>query len=223
MTRVPTHDRDRSRVPQRTASRAGMTLVEAVIAVLVVGLMLVAALSALGSSARTRRRRAERCLGPHLARALMAEVLQAHYREPDGAAELGPEAPEDDACRAAWDDVDDYHGWSACPPQSSDGTPIDHAAGWTRSVAVEYVRPSDPTDASASDLGLKRITVTAVGPTGLQTTIVALRSQASLYEQRPSTATTYVTRVGAEVQVGPSQAARVTSGTNLLGPVPVSP
>jgi type II secretory pathway pseudopilin PulG len=198
-----------------------MTLVEAVIACVIVGTMLVAALSALGSSARAQRSRAERCLGPHLARALMAEVLQAYYREPAGSPAFGPEAPEASDSRAAWDDVDDYHGWSACPPQSKDGTPLDHAAGWTRSVTVAYVRPDEPNLQSASDQGLKRITVTVVGPAGARCTLTALRSDASLYDRRPAEPTTYVTWIGTEIQIGPSQAARVTSGTHLLAPVPV--
>jgi type II secretory pathway pseudopilin PulG len=199
-----------------------MTLVEAVIAMVIVGVMLVAALSAVGSSARAKRSQSERCLGAHLARDLMAEALQASYHDPDGAAALGPDATEPHGVRRAWDDVDDYHGWSASPPQSSDGTALGWAEGWTREVAVEWVRPSDLA-ACGSDEGLKRITVTAVGPTGIKTTAVALRCDGSIYDQTPDVQTTYVTGVTATIEVGQDRPSRIVSGTQLLNPVEVSP
>jgi|GEM_PF-6598319 len=90
----------------------------------------------------------------------------------------GPELPESSSSRADWDDVDDYEGWSASPPQLKDGTPIADYSGWTREVAVAYVDPLDPNGLSASeDLGLKRIIVRATDPQGRKTALFALRSQ----------------------------------------------
>jgi len=213
----------RRRAAPFAARREGLSLVEAVISSLIVATMLVAALSALGSSRKAARIQSDRCLGANLARQLMAEVLQARYREPAQKAEFGPEAPETATSRAAWDDVDDYHRWSASPPQGRDGTALTHADGWKREVTVEYVRPDDPTRASDCDRGLKRITVTATSPAGKTSTLVALRSEASIYDQQPETETTYVSAVGVELQLGTSEATRVSSGTSILNPVEASP
>lgn len=205
------------------ARRAGTSLVEAVLSSLIVSTMLVAALSALGSSTRAARVQADRCLGPNLARQLMGEILQSRYREPTEKPQFGPESPETTASRALWDDVDDYHRWSASPPRAKDGTKLTHADGWRREVTVEYVRLSDPRQTTGSDEGLKRITVTATNPTGQKSVLVALRSEGSLYDQQPETTTTYVSAVGVELQLGSSESTRVSSGTNILNPLPASP
>lgn len=201
----------------------GVSLLEAVISSLIVATMLVAALSALASSTKAARIQADKCLGPNLARQLMAEVLQSRYREPTQKARFGPEPPETADSRAAWDDVDDYHQWSASPPQAKDGTRLTHADGWRREVTVQYVRPDDPTHTTGSDQGLKRVTVTATSPAGKTSTLVALRSEGSIYDQQPESETTYVSAVGVEIQLGISEATRVSSGTSILNPIPASP
>lgn len=206
----------------RARRPAGMTLVEAVISVAIVGAMLAAALSVMGSTARARHVQSVQCVGANLARHLMAEVLQSRYREPVASPRFGREPPERSGCRETWDDVDDYHGWRACPPQAKDGTALAFAAGWAREVTVEYVLPANPTTPTGTDKGLKRVTVTAISPGGKRTTLQALRSEKSLCDQVPEAKTTYVSSVGVELQLGPDPAARVASGTHLLSPVSVS-
>ncbi|HVT79556.1 MAG TPA: hypothetical protein VHM90_02775, partial [Phycisphaerae bacterium] len=57
-------------------------------------------------------------------------------------------------------DVDDFNGWSESPPQDRAGNPMQDLAGWSRSVRVDFVSIANPTTVSATDAGLKRITVT---------------------------------------------------------------
>ena len=213
----------RATSPRSVRRKTGFTLVEAVVSILIVAEMLTAALGALGSAARGKRIQSARCLGANLARHLMAEVLQARYREPTDTPDFGPEAPEDGGCRAAWDDVDDYHGWNASPPQAKDGTPLACGAGWTRQVSVDLVRRSSPTTVAGSDEGLKRIVVTAVSPDGKPTRLSALRGEASICDRLPDSQTTYVSWIGVELQIGPDASTRVVSGTNVLNLVPASP
>jgi len=211
------------RMPSKRPAAGGMSLVELVIASLIVSLMLVAALNTLGSSARASVICAERCVGANLARQLLAEVVQAPYRDPSGGEDrFGPERDERVA-RRDWDDVDDYRHWRASPPERKDGTPLVTAAGWAREAHVDYVLPEDPTRTTGSETGLKRITVTAVSPGGKRITVSALRSDKGVYDQAPETATTYVGGVGVEIQLGGDPAARITSGTHVLNPVGVSP
>jgi len=197
-----------------------MTLVEAVIATLIVSTMLVAALGAMSSFAKAGAIQAARRRGASMARQLMAEILQARYREPVDTPSFGTESPESRTCRAAWDDVDDYDGWSESPPQAKDGTVLGFAPGWRRDVKVEYVTAADPTARAGSDQGLKRITVTVTDPGGRKTVLQALRAAGSIYDQQPPTQTTYISAVGVEIQIGPSPDSRVAGGVNLLNLVP---
>jgi len=127
----------------------------------VIAVMLVAAVHAVGGSAATRARVTKRVVGPYLADGLMAEILAQSYQDPTSPV-FGPEVSggESAVSRATWDDVDDYNGWVESPPQDKDGTVIAGMTGWERSVAVVWVNPADLTQVSATESGVKRITVT---------------------------------------------------------------
>ena len=200
---------------------SGFTIVEAVLTIVIVAVMLVAALNTAGSSARGRLVRASQHVGPLLARGLLAEVLQARDEDPQGSPVFGPESSESGASRAAFDDVDDYNGWTDSPPTYKDGTGVPNAGGWTRQAAVSYVDPANPGGpAAGTDTGLKRITVTATAPDGRRTVVVGLRSRYGSYEKLPSVRTEYVTWVGAELQIGSSATARVCGATSFVNRVP---
>ena len=201
----------------------GLSLIEVVISSLIVATMLVAALGAVSAATKSLLIQSDRCLGPNLARQLMSEVLQAHYVEPTDAPKFGRESGEARKVRTAWDDVDDYNRWSASPPQAKDGTVLTHADGWTRKVVVKYAQLSDPRKKAQSDEGLKRIIVTVTSPTGKTHVLNALRCESSIYDQRPDSTTTYVGAVNVSLQIGKEEATRVSSGTNLLNPLPASP
>ncbi len=197
-------------------SSGGFTLIEAVISMVIVAVMLAAALSTLGSAAKNRQLQAQLQIGPALAHDLMAQILQAPYEEPDDTPVLGIEGAEDDASRADFDDVDDYRGWSASPPETTDGGFVPNADGWTRSVAVDHVSVSNPTTVSATDTGLKRITVTVTDPQGKTTTLTALRSRYGAYDQVPAVDTTIISAVDIQLQVSDDTSTLLTSGTSLL-------
>jgi len=147
--------------PARVTPR-GFTLVEAVMSMLIVGLMLVAALNTVGASKIAQARNAEQSLGPMLAEDLMAEILSQNYQEPTDPVQFGREAGEPGGDRSTWDDVDDYDGWDSSPPevlQNKDGTAIPDLSGWGREVKVVFVDPG-LVNTSVSDIGLKRIQVT---------------------------------------------------------------
>ena len=92
--------------------------------------------------------------------------------------------------------------------------------GWGREIVVEYVTPEDPSVVAGADRGIKRITVTATAPSGRPTSLVALRSNTSIYDRMPAEERTYVSWVGAELQIGDNAAGRVTTGVNLLNRIP---
>jgi type II secretory pathway pseudopilin PulG len=166
--------RDSRRTPR------GLTLVEAVVSIVIVSVMLVAALSTVAAARTTQGRTADRARAQLLAQALMAEILQHSYNDPDvPSGTLGPEAGEAaTGNRSLFNDVDDWHGWSACPPQNKDGTEIPDLSGWCRSVVVEWADPTNLTRVAKSDSGVKRITVIVTRDGAVLATMVAVRTGA---------------------------------------------
>ena len=164
-------------------SRRGFSLAEVVVATLIVGIMLVAAMKTVGASVRGRIAMANRERGFLLAQQLMSEILQADYAEPDESAVFGPEASETGGTRAAFDDVDDYHNWTASPPQEKDGTPIPDRADWQRTVTLEWVNANLLTEVIGGDQGVKRITVTVSRNGQVMASLVTVRSTA--WQQPP--------------------------------------
>jgi MSHA pilin protein MshD len=141
-------------------SRRGLTLIEVVAATMIVSLMAVAALNALGAATKSANSIGNRAVAAGLADELMSEIMMQSYSDPDGSAVFGHESGESTSVRSAFDDVDDYNGWNASPPQYRDGTVIPDRADWRQRVTVTYVTPSNPTQTSSSDAGAKRIHIT---------------------------------------------------------------
>jgi type II secretory pathway pseudopilin PulG len=204
----------------RRTCRKGMTLVEAMISTVIVGVMIAMVLHTFGSVAKGRRIQVDREVAAALARQLLSEVVQASYEDTGSSPDFGRESSEGGSSRAKCDDVDDYHNWSASPPEAKDGTEIGHLDGWARSVSVVYVNPAN-LSASGSDQGLKRVTVTVTDPRGATTSVVALRSEGGAYDLESTSENTYVTWIGVELQVGTDNRARIASGANVLNLVTV--
>jgi hypothetical protein len=144
----------------RRVVNPGFSVIEAVLSTLVIGVMLVAVLNTVGAARTAQVWNADHVRAAHLAGTLLAEIVDRAYAEPAEQRLFGPEASELLARRSAYDDVDDYNGWSKSPPEGDDGAAIPGYTGWTRSVAVAWVTPADPSATSLVETGLKRITVT---------------------------------------------------------------
>jgi prepilin-type N-terminal cleavage/methylation domain-containing protein len=135
----------------------GFTLVESLICVVIVGVMLVAALRAVGASNSSQLRTANRAVGSMLAQALMDEIMLQAY-ENSTSPTFGPESGE--SARANFNDVDDYNNWNESPPKNLDATTMSNMTGWSRSVAVAWVSSSNPNQPSSTETGVKRMVVT---------------------------------------------------------------
>jgi len=138
--------RGRGRMPWRPGSRAAFTLVEVVLTILVVGVGLTASMRALPVIMTTSRAAREGLVAQRLATDLLAEIALLPYMDPSDDVEFGPEDDESSATRAGFDDIDDYDGWTASPPQKKDGTAETGSDGYTRSVLVQCVKVDDFTD-----------------------------------------------------------------------------
>ena len=168
-------------VPSSFCFSRSVTLIEVVISTVIVSVMLASALQAVGAARVGWTKLNDRSVGMLLAQDLMAEILQQAYADPayGPGSSIGPGADEAaTGNRSLYNDVDDYHGWQASPPQYKDGTPIAWATGYQRAVTVVWVNPANPVFAAGSPSGAKRITV-IVRRNGLDVaTLVAIRTTA---------------------------------------------
>lgn len=144
------------------ASRRGaFSLAETVMATFLVAGLCVVALDTVGTARSSEAQVADRSRASLLAQELMSEVLLLDYQDPDMATTtLGLDAGESGGTRLDWDDVDDYDGWSASPPESRDGTEYVQYANCGRTVSVNWVKPSDLRMKVGSESKIKVITVT---------------------------------------------------------------
>ncbi len=203
-------------VSRTQPARAAFTLIEAVLSVLIVGVMLVAVLSTFGGIARARAIGVTEGAASGLGWALLTEVIQARYEDPDAPGGWGVEAGEDPGARQDFDDVDDYDGWVSTPPQEKDGAALGDYAGWRRSVVITTLEPINMQLTPASDFGLKEVQVIVEDPQGKATSFYALRASKGTGERAPTQDTTNVTWAGVDMQVSSDTSNKYTCSANLV-------
>lgn len=162
----------------RSLGLAAFTLVEAMLASLIVAVLLVAVLQTVGATGLARYKAGERATARFLADALVADITSLAYRDPGSSPVFGLEAGETAASKVNYNDVDDYNGWSESPPLDRCGNVLPGLDGWRRSVAVAWVNANDVTQTSATETGAKRITVTVAHNGVAVATRVAIRTNA---------------------------------------------
>lgn len=195
--------------------RRGLSLVEAAVATVIVGIMLVSALATFDATIRVRNITTSRNKAAALASMLMSEILSRRYEEPVDEVQFGRETGESQTARGDWDDVDDYDGFTQAPPTDADGLAIDGAEKWAWQASVAFVDRADPGHVVTLDTGLKRITVTVTDPRGMAVTHVALRSRFGTRDRTVTARTTFVGHVDIRLVLGGGATGTVTSGTAL--------
>jgi hypothetical protein len=155
-------------------------MVEAVVSIAIVGVMLVAVLNTVGAARTSEYKIADHDRGMLLAQRLMAEILAQQYCDPaSGLGSFGPGADETKpGNRSLYEDVDDYNGWKASPPQNKDGTPIPWGGGYTELVNVDWVNPGAWTAPVSSESGIKWIRVTILRQNRVVAALSAYRTSA---------------------------------------------
>jgi hypothetical protein len=140
--------------------RAGITLIETLLAVTLAAMASAALLVAVESALSTATDSTDRTIADGLAQQLLDEILQKRYVEPGASAtgSLGVDGAE--TTRASYDDCDDYQDYSATPVQGLYGEtlgtgddagglrvesfrlPATYFARWRRKASVYYVDPT---------------------------------------------------------------------------------
>ncbi|HEX2838428.1 MAG TPA: hypothetical protein VHN77_09905 [Phycisphaerales bacterium] len=161
----------------RRRGRAGLTLVEAVLSLLVLAVLATASLSAISQSRAARLAVDEQSMGSALARSLLSEIAALPSME-SASTTIGVDGGENASDRTTFDDVDDFNGFSESPCIALDGKVIDGTDAWQRSVVVAWVSVSATTTTTTSDTGLKRVWVTVSHNGRAVTRLSALRGKA---------------------------------------------
>lgn len=140
--------------------KLGFSTAEVTMSALIVGILMAAALNCAGSAMRSQVANGETGRASSFAGALLAEILELPFENPDGTPSFGLEKGEKSKTRADFDDVDDYHNWNS-PPAKKDGTALSNSTGLTTTVQVTYGNPDDLSDSASapSSSNVKRITV----------------------------------------------------------------
>lgn len=204
-----------ARSHRSSLQRSGITLVEVTVSTLLVGMLVVASLQSVANIGRTWTTTNQLVDGQALAQELIREILAQNYTDPTdpNATTWGKEGTE--ATRAAFNDIDDYFGWSESPVKNAAGTALTGYTGWTRSVLVQKIETSQyaATSTNAVDTGLRAVTVTVTSPTGKTTIAQVYRSNVGGTQQPISTDATFVTWVGCTLKLGTN--APSTTGVSL--------
>jgi prepilin-type N-terminal cleavage/methylation domain-containing protein len=166
-------------LPPSLRTRRGFTLVEAMICTVLVGIILVAAISTVGATKRAQKSAADRAAANLLAADLLAEVASKAYSEPSGSGALGVDSGETPSSRSGLDDVDDFAAYDESPPTDRAGNTIPGFEKWSRFVRVEYVSAASPEQVAVGETGAKRITVTVTSNGTVLSTRTTIRTAAA--------------------------------------------
>jgi prepilin-type N-terminal cleavage/methylation domain-containing protein len=165
----------RAHVCLRRRARA-FTLVEVIMAVLVVGVGLVATMRVLPLLLKVSEASRQGLMTQSLAADLMTEISLLPFEDPGGSPVFGPEPGESGTNRNLFNDIDDYNGWTESPPKTKTGGSIAGSAGYTRSVVVQSVSMANfDTVVTAGSSDAKRIAVTVSKAGQAPVTLVAVR------------------------------------------------
>ncbi len=128
----------------------GVTLIEVIMVIVLTAIAIPPLISLLGSGAIKSVDTERRTVALGLAQGLMEEIKSQHYDEktsPPYSYPPGPDTGENAGDKTTFDDMDDYAGWQ------------ESSHGFTLSITVFYVDPSDLNTMASSETLYKRIEV----------------------------------------------------------------
>jgi MSHA pilin protein MshD len=149
-------------------SRRGFTLAEGLLAVVVLAVAVGGIMGPISASYQQTRTVAQTTTAVSLAQQLLDEILSRPFVDPtDLSTTLGPEA--DEPSRAAFDNIDDYHGYHDTT-DSSKSDSMKTASGaaitwngtdvYSRAVTMEYRATPDGPPVASGDYLMITVTVT---------------------------------------------------------------
>lgn len=143
--------------PRRSAR--GVAYTEVLLSGIILSVLIVSALQLFANLGRSQQNTLDEELMNQLASQMIEEIKVLPYRDPTAENEHGPGTDETGTSRSAFDDIDDYDGWSAQPPQDKQGNPISRHPDIIRSVTVIKIASNNFNQQVADDEGYKKVIV----------------------------------------------------------------
>lgn len=126
---------------KNTRRKDGFTLIEVLIAILLIGLAIVSLISANGAFTQANGAGVELSTSEFLIEQIRELTTVLPVIDPNtGTSTFGPEASE---TLADYDDLDDFNGASFSPPISADRNALNDLSAYTQQITVENVSASD--------------------------------------------------------------------------------
>jgi MSHA pilin protein MshD len=167
------------RVAAPWTRRRGTTLVEAVAAILTLGIAIPPLVGLFTEVASSTVDHTYQGVARAYANALMEEIVSKEFEDAD---ESSGSFGTEEGARASFDDVDDFDGLSNSPPERITGADLDEYGGFTRGATVDNVTAADPDPATpaadgSTDFKRIRVTVTWTGGRGGELVLSTLRTK----------------------------------------------
>ena len=163
----------------------GFTLVEAIVAMVIISIAALAMASALGVAFSHSSDSLLNTKILQLGHAYLEEIQSRRFDERSGLTGLPPCTPAGVNCgaigpegetRRRFDDVDDYHGLVESPPLDANGDPRTEFSGFNVQVNIAYVNATQIAAWQLDDSSdAKVITVTVIAPDGQSRTFQQIR------------------------------------------------
>jgi Tfp pilus assembly protein PilV len=132
----------RTPTPRTRAAARGFTLLEASLSVIIVAFGFLATMELFAACTSENQRSAQMTTAQMLTTSIQELTTGMSFKDPFYATmTFGFEAGESPA---TYNDLDDYDGFSSCPPVDASRTPIPELSQYTQTVTVMTVDPNRP-------------------------------------------------------------------------------
>ncbi len=157
----------------RGGGRGAFTLLEVLLAVIIMGMGIVATLNSMKYSTISNNRSSRWTEAVFLAQEIRTWTENLPFSDQDTGDLLNAPGPDNYQADGSpyVDDLDDLMNAGFTPPRNSLGNPINRLAGWTVNISMDWRSDADPSvsiaePAQAIDGNLAHIQVTVIAPDG---------------------------------------------------------
>lgn len=140
-------------------SLAGFTLLETLLAIIIVGVGVTAAINLFATCAQQNQESVRMTVATNLANNIQELTASASYTDPRGQWGWGLESGETLNSSNGTLDLDDFNGASFNPPVDAGWQPQPQLSQYTQTVSVARVKHTDFNTIVTSDEGVRKVTV----------------------------------------------------------------
>jgi type II secretory pathway pseudopilin PulG len=125
------------------SARGGFSLIEAVVAIAVVGFGVASLMVAMASGTQVNARSEEITQATFLAQQIREWTMTIPFYDQDEGDKDNPPGPDGTDPQTFVDDLDDLMGVTYSPPRDGEGDPLSDMDGWSQTIEISPRRPDD--------------------------------------------------------------------------------